>query len=648
MAEPKEKAVVGINPAALKAMLDDLATTQAMIQAELPKLRVAFALATLDTTPVDRLIAVGRWIQGELPTLRRRQAYAAQLDQINLQTGTQLGFIHTEWAGNFPNADAAIARAKELAGQYKDGQLPSEVWEEVRQNQDDADFAAAFAKTLGAEKAGKVIYRFAVQQKTGKFGPTEEAQRTALASLLATASRRGAVDETWFEKSSAQGGVLDLMDTGWWDSRLLLKAANYVFHVSTPDSGLSVKTSHVLAGLARDPMSANRVYSENYDQIQKVIGGEAEHWPPGGVSEIGESLAAFIRAATVDARHVYDAANPHKSGSWENPAEDLTRRMVLDLQKRGTDKETGAYPQPVWAEVQSAYAAILCEYYDDLEAATSAPPIPSYYDQADPNRRGIELPENAWAALVQAALWDPQTAATVTAFLAGRTAQRVDALAGTVYKSAPNATSLSEFQVGYTAGWYKKQLDIVIKKSDKNVDDYNAELSKALDQILDPTKAALLAAKGGWLAAATAASKVLKGMAEAQGVAGVKSRLLAWLAETPPDYSKATAGAGWGAKAAQWRNWAVQSQNRDAIDPVKDRAGRIWTGDPAYYEKLYGATFTDLDGHPVNSDEELARLSPTAKRAYTAWLLDPAVQQRIGGSVQHQLLGEEVASSSGR
>lgn len=633
MAEPRDKAVVGIDPVAMKAMNDDLATVQAMIQAEIPKLRAAFGTAAVDTGPADRLTAIGQWIQAELPMLRRRQAYAAQLQQINLQeTGTELSLIHTEWPGNFPSAEAAVAKGKELAGKYTgDGKLPPEVWDELAKNSDDPDFAAAFAQALGAKASGRLIYQFTVQSKTGKFGAAEADQRSVLANLLATASHRGVIDESWFEKSSLEGGVLDLMDTGQWDSSVLIKAGNFVLRSPNPDADSAAKTAKVLAGLARVPTAATQVYSDNFDRVQQLTRGETTGWTTSDISALGDPLGAFVQAATVTARHVYDQGRPAGAATWSNPAEDLTRRLLMDLQKNQT--------RPPWHQVQDAYAAITVEYFDDLLAATGGPPVPEYFNQPDLNRRGIEAPADAWAHLIQYAMWDPKNAAAIVAFAGAKHHQAFAAAVAAEPEHAPLSNDYTVFQATRMERWFAAQLDAVRKASGEETAAYNARMSELVDKILDPTKAAVFAAGGGWGAAATAARQTAAGVLKATAVAEVKEKILEWLKEDPkvfPTHDQAIDDA---------YHYRLSAEGRRAghlIKPVKDLQGRIWTGQPAYYEKLYGAKFTDEHGLTVASSEKVAEMSPAAQRAYAAWLRDPAVQQAACGDFNMYL-----ASSGG-
>ncbi len=623
MPEPKEKAFVGIDPVTMKAMNDDLARLVFLIHNDIPKLREVFARAEVETTPADRLNAIGQWIQAELPMLRRRESYAAQLQLINLQTGNPLKMIHTEWAGNFPSSAAAIARAKELAGKYKDdGKLPGEVWEELSQNQDDPDFAEAFAKALGAEGAGRIAQEFTILAKRGKYGQSEQDQRNVLANLLATASHSpGTIDKTWFEKTSFDGGILDLMDTGMWDSNVLSEAATFVLNARNPDADLAGKTAKIFNGLALYPAVATKVYADNFDQIQKLVRGETTGWTLADAPGRGDALGAFIQSATITSRHLHQKSGPN----GPNPAEDLTRRLLLDLHANSKRTE--------FAGVQGAYTAIAMEYYDDLEAAIAGPPVPSYFEKPDPGRPGIEVPDPAWTTLVQHAMWDPKNAAVLNTFFSAKYTERSAAVTSREVLSARDANSLSNWQNGQIRGWFLAQLNAVKAAHGEEQAAYNAKVKEWVGYVVDPVNAALFAT-GGPAAAVAAAGRTITGFVKAQGVSAVKDLVISWFDRGPTDYTTDTEWADdhklWTAKAQE-----LLKSDPPLIRPVTGKDGTTWTGSPQVYEKQYGTKFTDGAGTILPVDT----MTPAQQRAYAEWLQDPAVQQAVWNEVGPDILG---------
>jgi hypothetical protein len=651
MAEPREKAFVGIDPVSMKAMNDDLANAQALIKAQLPKLRSAFGKASVETTPIDRLVAIGGWIEAELPMLKRRQTLAQQLQKEALQVGQAPIMVKTEWAGNFPSTEAAVARAKELAGRYVEpGNLPPEVWDEVAKNQHDPDFAAAFAKALGPHAARMLVAELGHE-------PAQPDRLPALANLFATASHQQVLDDSWFPKFPAVPGMLPLMQFGNWDNDLLVRVGNIALDADLVASD-NYRVAQVLAAVARSPIAATRLYQENFDKIQAMSRARSAGWTNGSDTKLGDPLGTFIRAATVDARSLYEGLRPVGNTQWPNPAEDLTRRLLIDLRDN---------PQrAAFAGVQSAYATIATEYYDDLNAAIAGPPVPKYFNDPDPGRPGVEAPDAAWRALVQQAMWDPKNAALLSTFFSAKYKENSSAITAKDIPGAQDANSFSNWQNGQVRGWFLGQLNTVKADTVKEVADYNARVKQWVDYFINPVNAAVwtiglpsVAAPGllslrtetalasasasvstnAELAekAATDAGKTITGFVKDTGVGGVKDVVTSWFDREPPNYTTDTA---WTSDSVAWQGKAADKLGGHSIKPVTDPTGTTWTGDPAFYEKMYGATFTTGSDEPPLI-RPVAEMSPAAQRAYAAWLQDPAVQQAVWNEVGPNILGSQ-------
>ncbi|GAA1601974.1 hypothetical protein GCM10009804_68090 [Kribbella hippodromi] len=614
MPEPKEEGFAGIDPDALDAMNSDLAKTQAMLDALLPKLRSAYTTVNLDTGAIDRLRTVSSWIATELPMLRRRHVMAQQLMGQALQLGQNPVMVPTEWAGNFTSTAAAIGRAKELAAQYQEpGRLPAAVWDELAANQHDPDFAAAFAKALGPHATRLVVAGLGKDKLKADRLP-------ALANLFATASSRRVFDDTWFTGFPGVPGILPLLQFGKWDNDLLVHVGNLAL---APDRrGIdNERTAQVLAAVARSPIAATRLYEENFATIQAMSRGLSPGWVNGARSQLGDPLGTFIRAATIDARAMYDNTRPAGTTTWANPAEALTRRLLLDLR----DNPHRAR----FAGVQSAYAAIATEYFDDLEAVASGPPVPEYYDQPDPARPGIEAPATAWAALIQQAMRDPKSAGYLsTLFRARYEAKSAAVTAGeTKFKDANN---FSNWQNGRFRSWFLDQLNTTQSAANKEAADYNANVKQWVDYFVDPASAALFAEGGP---AGAAAAKTITGFVKASGKGSVSAMIVGWLDRTPQQIAADSVWAG------DNKVWQTKARNSLAagITPVRDAHGTTWTGDPTGYEKKYGAKFTT--GNPEDPLRPVAEMSQAARRAYAAWMEDPAVQQAAWDDFNADVLG---------
>ncbi|WP_020393419.1 hypothetical protein [Kribbella catacumbae] len=611
MPEPKEKDFVGIDPVSLKAMNDDLANAKALINTHLPSLRKAFWKADVATTPIDRLIAIGKWIDHELPMLQRRQALAAQLQKEGLQQGLTPAMVSGEWPGNFPSTEAATARAKELAARYTSaGKLPPEVWAELAQNQHDPDFAEAFAKAIGPDAANLLAAATGNPKAwSGKDDPEAAGRYSTLANVFATASHRGVIDGGWLQRFP---GVIDLMRQGTWDNKLLIHVGDLALNSNQLLSGNNQRTAQILAIIARSPIAAADVYSANFDKIQQMIRGQLPGWSDTSNANLGDPLAAFITSATVDASERYEGLRPDGVTSWPNPAEELTRRLLLDL-------KTNPQRTP-FTGVMGAYTAIATEYYDDLRASVGGPPVPECFNDSDPARPGVEAPASAWSVLVQQAMWDPKNAAVLSTYFGTKDAEYSKGIAARETSRYRDANNFTAFQNGQVTGWFLDQLNIVKTAASKEVDDYNAQVKQWVDYIVDPANAAAFA-KGGLMASAAAAGNAITGIVKSAGVQAVKDLAISWFDREPPVYVTDTK---WATMSADWQFKAGQSLTNHRVVPVTDAQGTTWSGDPAHYEKMYGGKFMGGKDDPLFLP--VKDMSPAARRAFAAWLQDPAVQ----------------------
>ena len=630
MPEPSEGAFVGIDPVSMKSMNDDLATAQAMIRAELPKLRTAFSAASVETTPTDRLLTVGQWIETELPMLKRRQSLAAQLQKVDLGLGHKSVMVETEWAGYFPSTEAAVAKANELAAKYIDpGQFPPEVWAELARYQMDPDFAEAFVKAIGPDKA-TLLEKSTGDPKgwSGKDDPAAAARYRSLANLFATASHRGVIDDAWVKNFP---GILGLMEHGTWDNKFLVRLGTTALTSDQRDGG-NYRTTRILGLIARSPIAAAELYSANFSQIQKLLRGESFGAPVKRDPKLGDPLGAFVEAATVDARSMYEGLRPSGSTNWPNPAEELTRRLLMDLKDN---------PQRTpFAGVMGAYASIVMEYYDDLSASVGGAPVPEYFNESDPGRRGVEAPRGAWDQLTTQAMWDPKNMAILNLFFAGKYNESGLRAAENRIEKTPDASGFSNWQMGQLKTWFLNQVNTVRATATNEVSDYNAQVTKWVDYFVDPANAAVFAT-GGVSGAAKAAGKSVTGLAKSMGLKEVKNLVISWFDKEAPTYPL---NDHWLSDSATWERrardvFSVAQQRRKPLIPVTDPTGVTWHGQPALYEELYGGKFTS-GGAILRTDA----MDAAGKRAFAAWLQDPAVQNAAWEGFASETLGR---SSSG-
>ncbi|WP_405061671.1 hypothetical protein OG474_08465 [Kribbella sp. NBC_01505] len=634
MPEPRKGDFVGIDPVAFKAMNADLASVKALIDAKLPKLRAAFTQAELSTGRIERLAAVSRWIESEMPSLRRRQLLAEQLKKEALQFGRTGAMVHSDWTGSFVSTEAAVARAKELAAQYKDGELPAEAWDEIVRNQHDPDFAEAFVKAIGPD-AARMLAASSGNPKAWDGGKDKNAAShySALASLFATASHRGVITDEWLDKFP---GLVDLMRQGIWDNKLLIHVGQRALDSNQMDPGGNTRTADILAIVARSPIAANVLYTANFAKIQLMIRGEWPGWMATDSPALGDPLGTFVRSATVDARPIMAALG------GVNDAELLTQQILLDVQKNPS--------RTPFAGVQDAYTAIVSTYFDDLYASVSGAVVPEYFEHPDVQPPGVNVPPKAWNAMVQQAMWNPDNAALLTVFFQAKTKERSDALDDRLAYDkngavqSPGSVSLSNWQNGQFRAWFTTQYAAVQILAAKEVADYNAKVEKRVGYIVDTASSAGFAAAGGPAGAAAAAGKTIQGFAKSAGIAAVKKEIASWFAHEVPKYQ---ANLNWTYNTRAWQLKANShlTDTKGRFPAVVDAEGRTWTGDTAYYEKRYGAKFTTGEIPPVVLASE--SMSPAALRAYAAWLEDPAVQAEVWPMAGPDMQGGPSGSSGG-
>ncbi|GAB3947688.1 hypothetical protein GCM10029976_077430 [Kribbella albertanoniae] len=629
MPEPREGNLVGIDPVAFKAMNTDLAKVKALIDANLPKLRTAFAKIELQTGRIERLAAVSRWIDSEMPMLQRRQLLAQQLQKEALQFGVSQPMVRSESTGNFATTEAAVARAKALAAQYKEGELPAAVWDEVMQNQHDPDFAEAFVKAIGPEAARLLGASTGNPEAwNDRNDPAAAGRYVALANLFATASHRGVITDDWLDKFP---GLVDLMRHGTWNNGVLVRAGQRALDSLQVMPGNNKRTAEVLTIVARSPIAAAQLYASRLEILQRMMQGELAGWTSTSDPALGDPLGKFLTAATVDARKQYEGLRT--SATWPNPTDELVRNMLLSLKDR-----PGQTP---FAGVQKAYTAIVTEYFDDLYQSVSGPMVPKYFADGDPGRQGVEAPREAWSAIVQQAMWNPEYAAALSLFFQAKyqeKSQAIDAL--TPRKGATAQTSLWNWHNGQFRGWFTLRIAVLRQQKKDEVAAYNAKVQEYTGYIIDTASAGALAG-GGVSGVTTAAGKTISGLFKSSTVTDIKGLVASWFER---EVEKDTLKTEWATDSSAW-----QVKARDLLktpaEPVTDASGHVWTGDPGRYEKMYGAKFTT--GSESAPFLDVASMSPAGRRAFAAWLEDPAVQQAIWSRASPELGGYQASISGG-
>ncbi|MFI6320572.1 C2 family cysteine protease [Nonomuraea sp. NPDC050556] len=331
--EPQED-FAGIDPVQLKAMIGDMETARSMIDQRMPRLKDDFARAGLDAKHISALAGVSSWIGGELPMLKRRHSMAEQLSKENNQYGFTGAMVQTEWEGLFKSKEEAQAKAKELAGKYQEpGGFPDGVWEQIGKYQFDPDFAEAFLKELGPEKAAWITARLRTWDEK-----EHDVRLAAFGRLVGVASHRGLVTEDWLKRFSTEKGrgpalydLAALIRQGTWDKDALVLIGGHAVSSMQLGGGNTV-TADILDGVARNPFAASKLYTDRFQEINAIVSGARPGWAGVKDGDLIDPLARFVTAATVTAKDTYEMTRPPGNTGWINPADILIGR-ILTLQK---------------------------------------------------------------------------------------------------------------------------------------------------------------------------------------------------------------------------------------------------------------------------------------------------------------------------
>jgi hypothetical protein len=311
-------------------MIKDLDAVKAGIEGRVLGLKSSFEKVGLSTKSITTLAGVASWVGGELPMLNRRQTMAEELSKENGQFGFGSGMMQTEWAGLFKSKAEAEAKAKELAAKYqKPGGFPDEVWDEIRKYQSDPDFAAAFLQELGPEKAAWIAGRLRTWDEPG-----HEARLQAFGNLMAVASQQGVITDQWLAKFATDGRdgpdlytLAAVIKYGVWDKDTLVNIGKRALSGDQAAGG-NYLTADILDGIARNPLAAHELYSQEFDRINSMAYGKAFGWVQNDDPKLGDPLGRFIKAATIDAAEAFERTRPPGDQNWVNPADELALRLI--------------------------------------------------------------------------------------------------------------------------------------------------------------------------------------------------------------------------------------------------------------------------------------------------------------------------------
>ncbi|MFI6320575.1 hypothetical protein ACIBG8_23775 [Nonomuraea sp. NPDC050556] len=645
MAPEPQGDFAGIDPVQLKAMINDLEDTKSLVEQKIPTLTRDFGRVGLESKNLTTLTGVAGWIGGETPMLKRRQSMAEQISKENNQYGFTGNMVETEWTGLFKTKEEAKQYAEDLASTFdKYKGFDKETWAEIEKYQNDPDFAEAFVKAMGAEN----MFMALRASSTAKKGKQDEDALKAIATLMATASHRGVIDDKFLEQFAEYGGggphldaIATLVQYGTWNKDTLVKIGQKGLSADMAAGG-NYRFAKLLDGIARNPIAASELYSKEFDKINAIIRGKAFGFVNMDDDKIGDPLGRFVTAATAGAHDVYERMRYSQGKDWQNPADALTKRVLEEIHKNKKDVTE-------FAGVRHAYVAIIETYFEDLKGSTTSM-VPEYWaaKDGDPGRPGIELPPDVWATITEQAMLDPKNAAELNVFFAGKYKEDSDRIAGGENPDFKDANNLSNYQNGQLKGWFLKRYEAAKAAAEKDVEDYNAEVDKWVGLFVDTAVAAGTAAAAGPAAgaaagaasstsgadaaadpaaagpgaggaAATAGKDAISGFVQDLGVEKAKK----WIGDIwHKDMPKYDVDTDWAGSTTAYQDKARALYEAGKVPPVKD-PDVTWKGDPSLYEDLYGGKFTE-DGKIKPMDD--LKKDPAALRAYEQWLKDPAVQ----------------------
>ena len=191
-----------IDPVALKRACDSMQHTVEAARREVAALRPELLRRSLPTTGLMAMLRVTDSLEALLPGLRRRVAMAVEIDaQSPGLSRSGIVLVPGDGLGGFPDAHAAVVRARWLAGRISaDGMSPEESGE-ISRHASDPDFAPAFVKALGAAGVARWLGQAweTAQPRGNGHAPGDDSGLVMWGELLATAGRHGLVfDRAWF------------------------------------------------------------------------------------------------------------------------------------------------------------------------------------------------------------------------------------------------------------------------------------------------------------------------------------------------------------------------------------------------------------------------------------------------------------------
>jgi hypothetical protein len=645
-----------IDPALMKSMNDAVAAAGSTLQREAAALRSECGWFGVGTGELTQLTAIGRWAEDQLPMLRRRQQLAAAMDARDgkvdkgMVRGVPDDFLTTGQAQQ-KGEQLATRMRQEL---QRDGKLSPQTLRDLRENGWDPAYARGLYDKLGA--AGTANLSLALSN-SDHYRDDPEELRTVLTGLgtgLATYSREVKLDQSWLDRFAlAQGrdGIYrpDLLApiiagaNGARFDKDFLKAVGD--RMLEPRNSLENEwmlgdrsdnpydqdhATQIYQAIADNKPAAGEFFQAHFDEIQNM----SRYGGPGGAyprAERDQALANLVHGATIGVREFNEPL-----------AESNTAHLLHDNYKHKG--------QHVYPEMNRVYGQIVEAYWDDLVYSVTTP-TPSKLALADGSgvaenwdgskfwiddvtgRRGIEVPDELWHAMLTESMRDPRNAGEIGLLFAK---YHDTTNHETISKSFsdPNWNAYQRHNLGlmdsFYSGAFKEAFASVDGEVKKWVEDVNGAIDFALDNTVglaaaqDPANPAAAFAGVAAGTASTLTTRLLKGILhvdENDAPEELRDRVKG-LQDTEWDTSWQSR---WQANAYEVylakKNGPPHPGEQHYLNDITVN-GELFTGDPRRYITKPSENFLDENGLPP---QNLSELSSEQLAAYNRWLQDPAI-----------------------
>jgi hypothetical protein len=663
--------VSAIDPALLQRMINELKTGADNLQREATSLKSDCEWYGVGTAELAEILAIGSWASDQLPDLRRRQQLAAAMDA---KDGKIDGGLVKDVPDQFLDAAAAAAKGKQLAAQVQKemkehGRLSPETLKALQENGWDPAFAGGVYDTLGPtglERLANDIASNPYSDPAFFYRDHPDEAKKVLAALgtgLATYSRDHHLDDAWLDRFAGDpdsddprarmyrpdllAPLLAGANGGAFSADFLQAVGNRMLHPKTPGelewmggydkSPKPFEQDHytqIYRAISQNPLAAGGFYRDNFDQIQKL-----SRTPNGAPfdqvdgNQRGQAIADLVLAATVGVRE------------FNEPLAELnTAHLLYDVYQH---KGEHVYPQ-----METVYGKVVHDYFTDLAYSVTSP-VPTgmalvdpktgeivdkwdgadFWARSDVNRKGIEVPQELWDAMLQEGMRDPAQASALGLDFAAYVRNNVRE----VSRMNPNdelGTRFLNVENGRMQGFYLHAFQQTTEGLQGDIKQWVEDYNEATDQLID---------KGFELAPGlvTAPEVTLVDLGKSLGTDILKGVLEDWAHVDEGDAPKEMRDRLEKVKASEYDtswsgNW--QQYGEEAYEAWKDNAKPIepvtivengkshtYTGNPNDYIDSPDHSFLDDQGHI----KDVQDMTPEQSAAYARWLQDPAVVARI-------------------